>query len=66
MFEEKLGCDRVPLRPHSATNIVKEEFQSQIPLILDVYVVKDHTSSHDVNETFLVPKNEPDLEQWQT
>jgi hypothetical protein len=47
---------RVPLESHSATNIIKEEFQAQISLILDDLVVKNHTSSHDVNETFLVPK----------
>jgi hypothetical protein len=46
----------VPLGPHSATNIVKKEFQAQIPLILDDHVVKNHTSSHGVNETYLVPK----------
>jgi hypothetical protein len=46
----------IPLEPHSATNIVKKEFQAQIPPILDDHVVKNHTSSHGVNETYLFPK----------
>jgi hypothetical protein len=56
----------VPLGSHSATNIVKEEFQTQIPLILDDHIMKNHTISHDVNETFLVLENEMNYEQWQT
>jgi hypothetical protein len=46
----------VPFRPHSAANIFKEKFQVQVPLILNDHGVKNHTSFHDVNETFLSQK----------
>jgi hypothetical protein len=46
----------VPLGFHSATNIIKEEFQVQIPLILDDHVVKNHTSSHMLMRLFLSQK----------
>jgi hypothetical protein len=46
----------VPFRPHSAANTVKENFQFQVPLILNDHVVENDTSFNDVYETFLVPK----------
>jgi hypothetical protein len=55
-LKKSLAMIGVPIWPHSATNVVKEEFQAQIPLILDDHIVKDHTSCHDVNENFLIPK----------
>ena len=47
---------------HTATNIVIEQLQVQVPLILDDHVVENHTSFHDAVESFLIPKNEPGLE----
>jgi hypothetical protein len=55
-LKKSLDAIGVPIRPHLATNIVKEELQAQIPLILDNHVLKDHTNWHDVNDTFVVPK----------
>ena len=43
---------------HTATNIVKEELEVHAPFILNDHVVENHTTCHDVVESFLVPKND--------
>jgi hypothetical protein len=55
-FKKCLDVIGIPFRPHSASNIVEEKFQVQVSPILNDHVVKNHTSFHDVNETFLVLK----------
>jgi hypothetical protein len=41
---------------HTSTNIIKEELQTEVLLILNNHIVKNHTSSHDVIEGTFVPK----------
>jgi hypothetical protein len=61
-LKECLDAILVPLRPHSAANIVKEKFQIHVSLIFNDHIVKNDTSFHDLYETFC-PKNELSHEQ---
>jgi hypothetical protein len=53
-FKESFNAIRIALGFHSGANIVIEAGQAQLSFILDDYVVKNHTTCHDVDKGFLV------------
>jgi hypothetical protein len=55
-FKESFNVIRIALGFHSGANIVIEAGQAQLSFILDDHVVKNHTTYHDVDKGFLVPK----------
>jgi hypothetical protein len=56
-LKESFNAIRIALGFHSGANIVIEAGQAQVSFILDDHVVKNHTTCHDVDKGFLVPKS---------
>src|SRR4051812_13948343 len=59
IFNASMSCKksfkpiRVPLGLHSGANIVIETWQVQTSFIFNDHVVKNHTTCHDINKSFL-------------